>query len=404
LSAKVTKIDESGVSTDIAQRATRLRDGARQPFDADVLKALGSLSSALMKEVGASPAFVALGFWLRPSALEAYKRDFMAGLPPKTIASPRGLTFHLPPTNVDTIFVYSWALSLLVGNANLVRLPSASNDALVKLMKLVRATLDAHGLADSNTFLTWPQDGPDTAEWSRVSDTRVIWGGDKKVLTIGAMPMRPGGVTIPFPDRYSYALLDAAAYNALAEDARDKLAEKAYNDIFLFDQMACSSSRVFFWLGGEAAWRPAAEDLAKRIADAARRRSFDLAPSTRVAKFLFAHQAAIDVDLDGGDAMDPMLTSLYTTKFATLDRTTQGGGVLFHAAIDKLDKIAPFVEGRDQTLTHFGVDIAELTALAMRLRGRGIDRIVPIGEALQFDRVWDGFDLLRGFSKLVVVR
>jgi len=36
--------------------------------------------------------------------------------------------------------------------------------------------------------------------------------------------------------------------------------------------------------------------------------------------------------------------------------------------------------------------------------GRGVDRMVPIGDALAFDDVWDGFDLLGEFSRLVALR
>ena len=42
---------------------------------------------------------------------------------------PRGLVFHVPPANVDTIFVYSWALSALAGNPNVVRISSRSAGA-----------------------------------------------------------------------------------------------------------------------------------------------------------------------------------------------------------------------------------------------------------------------------------
>ena len=42
---------------------------------------------------------------------------------------PRGNVFHLPPANVDTIFVYSWAISALAGNHNVVRISSRSAGA-----------------------------------------------------------------------------------------------------------------------------------------------------------------------------------------------------------------------------------------------------------------------------------
>ena len=35
---------------------------------------------------------------------------------------------------------------------------------------------------------------------------------------------------------------------------------------------------------------------------------------------------------------------------------------------------------------------------------RGLDRVVPIGEALAFDTVWDGFDLVDDMLRRVRVR
>jgi hypothetical protein len=396
--------NESVSGRDLTQLVARMQTSLREPFDKDVVSALSRLSSALMKDRTAPPAFTALGYWLRPAALESYRREFMDALPQKAIAAPRGITFHLPPTNVDTIFVYSWALSLLVGNANLVRLPSSANPALDRLLPMIADALAGSGVEGGNLFATWPQDGPMTARWSELCDTRVIWGGDAKVSMINPMPLRPGAVSIPFPDRFSYSVIGLDAFHALDGQGRDALADKVFNDIFLFDQMACSSSRIVFWLGGEASYRDSAADFAARVSAAAQRRGYDLATSTRVAKFLHAHQEAIDGDLVAADALEPVMTSLYAASPAAASRRAQGGGVLVHARIDSLSDIAAHVEKRDQTLTHFGVGMDDLRAFARSLKGQGVERIVPVGDALQFDRIWDGFDLLRSFSKLLVVR
>jgi hypothetical protein len=393
-------IDETNLVGFIAA----LRAQVRPPFDPAVLEMLGRLSKSLMKDTSAPPAFIALGYWLRPAALAQYQREFAAGLPGKSIAAPRGVALHLPPTNVDTIFVYSWALSLLAGNANLVRLPSGDNPALDRLLGHIRAVLDASPLVAGNVFVNYPSAGSTTAALSAVCDLRIIWGGDEKVLAVSALPMRPGGVTVPFPDRYSYAVFGVSAYLALEDGARDQLADKAFNDVFLFDQMACSSSRIVFWLEGAEPYEAAAKDFSARLAAAAEKRTYDVAPATRMAKFLFAHQVAIDLDLSAVDVAASTLTSIYLRDAAGAQRVTQGGGVLMHVAIKQLEEIGLFAIARDQTLTHFGVSLETLQTFARDLCGRGVDRIVPVGEALQFDRVWDGFDLLRSFSKLVVVR
>jgi hypothetical protein len=61
------------------------------------------------------------------------------------------------------------------------------------------------------------------------------------------------------------------------------------------------------------------------------------------------------------------------------------------------------VSRRDQTMTHFGFTRDELMELAHALAGRGVDRMVPFGDALSFHRVWDGMDVAAEFTRLVTV-
>src|SRR5439155_417971 len=74
------------------------------------------------------PELASLGFFLRRAEMNralARLRGDAAGL-----RFPRGLVFHVPPANVATIFVYSWALSALAGNRNVVRIsPRAAGAA-----------------------------------------------------------------------------------------------------------------------------------------------------------------------------------------------------------------------------------------------------------------------------------
>ena len=55
---------------------------------------------------------------------------------------PRGLAFHLPPTNVDTLFVYSLMASFLVGNLNVVRVSrNRRSEQVTLLCEVLRAVL-----------------------------------------------------------------------------------------------------------------------------------------------------------------------------------------------------------------------------------------------------------------------
>jgi hypothetical protein len=51
------------------------------------------------------------------------------------------------------------------------------------------------------------------------------------------------------------------------------------------------------------------------------------------------------------------------------------------------------------TVSGFAGD--ELARFVRAVNGRGIDRIVPFGEALTFGRFWDGYDLLQELTRRV---
>ncbi len=64
----------------------------------------------------------------------------------------------------------------------------------------------------------------------------------------------------------------------------------------------------------------------------------------------------------------------------------------------------PFVDEGDQSLTHWGLNADAVRELARAAGARGLDRVVPIGEALAFDVVWDGFHLIDDMLRRVRVR
>jgi hypothetical protein len=97
------------------------------------------------------------------------------------------------------------------------------------------------------------------------------------------------------------------------------------------------------------------------------------------------------------------VTGLSLRKPTDVHQQIQGGGVLFSAQLSSLDGLIPLLRREDQTLTHFGLSQSTLESFARLANGRGIDRIVPIGQALDFGHIWDGFDLISSMTRMVVI-
>lgn len=375
-----------------------------RPFDTILKDFCERLSQILFAEASPReyPEIVALAFWLRRSHIEALEERFQTLESPGNLLVPRGLAFHIAPANVETLFVYSWILSLLVGNANAVRLPSRESPATSLLFGILKRLLEEKAfekIARSTSLLSYGHEEEVTAALSSQADVRLIWGGDATIQTIRRIPLKVTGKELVFADRYAYAVFKASSY--LESDGK-KIAELFFRDLFWYDQQTCASPRTAFWVGSPEACREASESLYRGLQNIAKARGYALPLSARLNKMTEAYRAAIVLPVANlrnfGD-----LTVLDLKEFEPSCRTFGGNGLLFSVVIPDILKIAQYAVQKDQTLVHAGFSSEELTLLASTLNGKGLDRIVPIGNALQFEEVWDGYDLLAELTKRVVI-
>ncbi len=65
---------------------------------------------------------ITLGFWLRRASLNELKEKY--GFDDGDVHLGRGVVFHIAPSNIPVNFAYSLVSGLLMGNANVVRVPS----------------------------------------------------------------------------------------------------------------------------------------------------------------------------------------------------------------------------------------------------------------------------------------
>lgn len=375
------------------------------PADPRALAFLGQLSRELLRGAGrAFPELVALGFFLRPGELARVLADQTRRTADDVVRAPRGMVFHVPPANVDTIFVYSWALALLAGNLNVVRLSERTDGPAARA--LLQAVTDAMGDADPVISLTqrivsYGHDDAVTAALSAACDLRVIWGGDASVERLRAFALAPRARELTFPDRFSMAVVGADGYLAMDPHERDRIAVGMFNDAYWFDQAACASPRLVVLVGAATRTAAAGDDLFARLGRVIDRKGYRVDTAMAMEKRV----AAATLALDGvATHVDWRSNELVVVRVdGAPSRTHAGAGTFQLLAVSDLHDLVPLVRRRDQTLTHAGIAAAELRDLVRALNGRGVDRVVPVGQALTFASVWDGEDLLEVFARRVSV-
>jgi Acyl-CoA reductase (LuxC) len=379
------------------------------PFDARAMAFVGRFSQRLLmhSRIRSFPELAALGHWFRPARL----RDMAKAHPAEEqlwVRRGRGLAFHVAPANVDSVFMYSWLLSLLAGNVNWVRVSQKTSAQLDILLEVLREVLqEAVGEAVNGRFvlMTYPHDANITAALSNACMVRVVWGGDETVAAMRAIPLSPTAVEICFPDRFSAASLRADVVLHASDTELQNLAGKFYNDAFWFAQQACSSPRLLAWVGSESECTQAQHRFWEAVRSAIARKDAENTPAMNMARlgaaFEMAAQGIAKLAIDGSVANFPSRLVLETQLSSTVKHLHCGNGLFLEMNLSHLQNLAPQLSAKEQTLAVYGFSRHELLDFVDALPARAVDRIVPIGEALSFDAVWDGVDLLDFYTRQI---
>lgn len=373
------------------------------PFADDRVEFVGELSRSLSRQAQRRPELQALAFWMRKAELQRMGNAIANLATSEQTLMPRGTVFHIPPANVDTMFVYSWILSLLMGNRNIIRMSSReSEQTKIILHSLVEVAAGYPEISAGSLVVSYGHEESITRSLTSVADVRVVWGGDNTVNRIRQIPVRPDARDVTFPDRASLCAIATETYLRQPSDERDEVARKFFNDAFWFDQFGCSSPRSVAWIGTER-HAEASQDFWHRLGRHIDQRGYVVEASTAISKLTHLYGAVIDSSGAHITWIDNEVCFIDVAEIPSLDAFS-GAGTFYQCVVDNLIEMVPAITRRHQTLTTYGVSPEEVRQLVSVLRGRGIDRIVPLGEALSFDRIWDGMDLLQEFSRKVTIR
>lgn len=387
---------------DLLEALSRARAQVGAAWSPQKVDLVAGVSEQILKGRGlsAGPGVVHFAFWTRKGALRKLLADAQARLPADCLARPRGLVFHLPPQNVETVFLYSWVISYLAGNANLTRLPTSLGADMAALLDLFQTALADAGDV-SQLFVRYPVSDDLNRALSAVSDARLVWGGNEKVRAFAPLPLRNGGKAVWFGDRRSLAMVHGPGLASLDANARRDLAERLHNDIFVFDQMACSSPQRLFVVGDPKLHGMAVSALMGDLAQTADARRSAPATGHVIRKMVAAMALSAEGMARAVTRHSNALTTVDTNSMA--GHAPVGGGFLDVIYVAAPRDIYPALTEDVQTATHFGFSKDTLREFARDLPAFGVTRIVPVGQALDFDVIWDGYDLFAELTSLLRV-
>lgn len=377
------------------------------PFSEEVIDFINNFSKSILLDQGSRkfPELVVLADFFskrnikRISNKVSNKDDSYALL-------PMGKTFHIAPSNVDTIFLYSSLIALICGNICLIRLSSHRTEQIDFAIDKLNLILSQHSNFLKRLFVfNYDHNEEITRRISSHIDLRVVWGGDNAVKQIRSIPLNPMARELTFPNRFSFTIIKSKEVISNQFDLNGIL-DSFLKDTIYFEQQACSSPRSLIWLGSKSDNKKAQDIFWKHYLLRLPTKDYQNTSGMMMDRFVaLNYLSAINMSYKVNSAVE------YPTRLKVNDLNSQilreihpGNGLFYEIDVENIDQIAKQVKNTDQTVTYFGLDKSEISDLLFSLPNRGLDRILPIGQALDFSFIWDGYDLFEAFTRKVILR
>lgn len=381
-----------------------------RPFDSRTIDFLDGLSKLILgdKAINRRPEMAALGFWLRKAQLEKMmvEQEQLLNNPQFKVA-PIGKVFHICPANVDTMFIYSMVVALLMGNRNILRISKRMDARHVlglfeKLNQLMR-TKAFEIFKEYINIISYDHNQDISNYLSTRANARLIWGGDATIRTFQSFEKAARTKDIVFADRISMMILDSESVLSCEGKAWDELLRNFYNDAYTFDQMGCSSPQTIYFLGAPQHCVQAREKIINGLEEFLR---FEYENDLNSLASLKLNRM-VDDALDGnilthsGSNLFKLLKLSETGVSSSLHGC--GGGYFYYRDCGDITELEALKVPKVQTISFFGLSKESKEALLELAYGEGIDRIVQLGHALNFHYLWDGYNLFQELSRKVYI-
>ena len=372
-------------------------------FDETRIAFVSALSRKLMTgtQYKSHPDLVALGFWLRESHLKTLQipEKILLNKSKQLFRKPLGLVMHICPGNVDSMFVYSWICSLLMGNNNIVRIPTQSTQLQHLLMQCLSELFDDEAfedIAQRNLIVHWHHGIGITEKLSRRVQGRVVWGGDKTVESVRNLSTAPNCRDITFADKFSVSAINL---DGISVDELKGLSDRLWKDMSAFGQAACSSPKVLAFLGYSDEGKDKKRQFYQNLAELAA--SSPLSDASRMNHFV-TEQLLRTRDSDNNVCHWPGFSVQKIDRIKPEYLSWHPGeNYLYEAQFQNLASLFAELPRHCQTISHCGLSCDELESAISNYTGEAADRLVPMGKALEFSSNWDGYQLLHQLSRVI---
>ena len=375
-------------------------NGVTEIFNKKKINFLNNISLNILnkKKLNSYPDLKSFAFWCREKNIKLLKKKNLFN----NNSVGRGIALHIPPSNVPMSLAFTMALGLLSGCENIIRLPEKKwpqTEILLNVIKRLILSKKYSSLQKSLCFIKYKKDDLTSTYLSKISDVRLIWGGNKTVEKFKEYKTKIKNVDLYFPNKISGCLINTNQLKNLNNFNFNNLTHKFYNDSYTMDQKGCSSPKIIFWYGSnKKIIGKFYQNLRKFVKTNYINNFYNVSEKNYLLSSL-----AIDTNLKiKTNFNDTYLNVIEINKSPAQNLYSYlMYGIFFSIKIKNLNQIKEFIDSDFQTLTYYGFKKKHLIKFFIKNRFRGIDRVVPIGNAFEMDFVWDGYDVIKQMSRVI---
>ena len=393
-------LDKEILSYDVL-RGKKFETKVTEPFNNLAIDFLVDFSSRLrkFKKINSFPDLIYLIFWCSKNKNKNLAKYFNNNY----LRLGRGLIFHICPSNVPTNFIYSFFFGLLSGNSNIVKIPTKNfkeKNIILSVVKSLFSKKKYINLKNTNCFVQYNNKDEVTKKISSICDGRVIWGGNKTINDIRKMWIPERAIDLTFPDRYSLSVINLDKLKKEKIDQVQLLAKKFYYDGYMMNQLACNSPHFVFWVGKKNKklqsnfWHQLSKIVEKRF-------FFDdvhvVDKYTNLMENIIIQKDFNKIKMFKNNlyVIDP------SNKTNQIEDIRGVNGTFFQKNINQINDLKQFITKKCQTVSYFGFTKDQLKYFLLNNNLLGIDRVVPVGKALEIDIIWDGYEIVKSLSRVI---
>ena len=284
----------------------------------------------------------------------------------------------------------------------MIRLSSRSGGSTAVLIEKIRGIAAAFPQQNARfQLIQCSYDSPQLIALITKVDGRVLWGSDQAIQAQRQLLMPAHARELSFGHKFSLCLLAADALLQADDVEFQQLLQLFYRDQLTFSQQGCSSAKAVLWLGDNSQVQQAQKRFWPAFTELVAQKQ-PLNASEQYQALANAQQlimsSATQLTLTQQQTISRLAISQLEPMFI---QQHQGCGLFLEQQLTDLKQLNPMLTQAHQTLTVWGVEATVLKNWLSTVH-TGLDRVMPVGQALSFSPDWDGVNLIEQFSRKVV--